>query len=321
MTAWRLNTDNLAQDLAQQAEIAESLGFHSFWLPESHFAGQASIPSPLMLLAGVASRTTTIGLGSTSYLLPIRHPIQAAEEVAVLDKMSGGRVILGVGRGVQKNMFKAFDIPEKEKRKRFKETLETMIKAWKGEPIAFEGSKYDGAENCGKPIHLAPLPIQKPHPRIWVAAFGPLAIKQAGNLGLPYLASPMETLESLEDNYSRHQQAISAAGHETVEVIPVMRTVFISDNTALVQQVKGSLVEEAKVRNTYTRQRESAIAADDWIDQAALVGSIQQTRDRLQEYREKLGITHLIARGRIPGLEEKDYRNSMALLMKLTTEH
>lgn len=306
ITAWRFASGGAAQDLAQQAEVAETMGFHSFWLPENHFGGESSIPSPLLLLAGVASRTFTIGLGSTSYLLPIRHPIHAAEEVAVLDKMSGGRVILGVGRGVQKNMFTAFDVPEKEKRQRFKETLKIMIDAWQGKPLAYES---------GTPIHLAPLPVQKPYPKVWVAAFGPLAIKQAGNLGLPYLASPMETLDKLVDNYSRHQQAVSEAGHEPVTITPVMRTVFISDNQQLVKQVKSALTAEAKARSSAASGIDFQADSDNWVDQATLVGSYQYVKDKLQQQKEKLGITHLIARGRIAGLEDKDQLTSMELLL------
>ena len=96
VTPWSLSTLGAADELTSQAEIAENLGCHSFWLPENHFGDARSIPSPLMLLAAVAARTRSIKLGSTSYLLPIRHPLQAAEEVAVLDRLSGGRVILGV---------------------------------------------------------------------------------------------------------------------------------------------------------------------------------------------------------------------------------
>ncbi|MEM7364972.1 MAG: LLM class flavin-dependent oxidoreductase, partial [Pseudomonadota bacterium] len=110
VTPWRLGN---AASLAEQGAFAEQLDFHSFWLPENHFGDERSIPSPLTLLAAVAARTTKIRLGSTSYLLPIRHPLQAAEEVAVLDHLSEGRVILGIGRGMDPKMFHAFGVNPK----------------------------------------------------------------------------------------------------------------------------------------------------------------------------------------------------------------
>jgi alkanesulfonate monooxygenase SsuD/methylene tetrahydromethanopterin reductase-like flavin-dependent oxidoreductase (luciferase family) len=284
VTAWIFGTRGLAGEFARQGEIAESLGFHSFWLPESHFGDDRSIPSPLMLLAAVAARTETIGLGSTSYLLPIRHPLQAAEEVAVLDRLSGGRVILGVGRGTQENMFRAFDVDTRDKRKRFKANLESMINAWRGEPVT------DGDE----PIILAPRPVQTPYPPIWVAAFGPLAVKQAGTLGLPYLASPVETLARLESNYANHRKFALEAGHAPIDVVPIMRTLFISSDRRRLDTVRQALSQ-----GPMHAMRDDLATVDDW----AIIGDVVYAREKIAEYRERLGMTHLIARGRIPGVD------------------
>lgn len=302
VTAWRFGTGGVGSELAGQAEIAEAMGFHSFWLPENHFGGPASLPSPLMLLAGVASRTNRIGLGSTSYLLPIRHPLQAAEEVAVLDRMSNGRVILGVGRGFQPAMFTAYGVDPKEKRKRFKAALARMINAWQGLPVA---------NHEGQDVILAPLPVQQPHPPIWVAAFGPLALKQAGGLGLPYLASPVETLASLRANYARHRDAFVAAGHDGNVAVPVMRTIFVSSRPARVQAVKEVLAGEAR-----HRMREAEADSDDWT----IVGDHACVRDKLAEYRESVGLTHLIARGRIGGVEDEEQLASLEALQHIAAD-
>jgi alkanesulfonate monooxygenase SsuD/methylene tetrahydromethanopterin reductase-like flavin-dependent oxidoreductase (luciferase family) len=298
VTAWKFGTQGLAQELAEQGEIAESLGFDSFWLPENHFTGPAAIPAPLMLLAAVAARTNKIKLGTTSYLLPIRNPILAAEEVAVLDRLSGGRVILGIGRGFQASMFKPFGIPTSEKRKLFKSNLELMITAWKGEPI----DEFEGTD-----ITLSPLPVQQPHPPLWVAAFGPLAIKQAGTLGLPYIASPVETLSSLKENILAHQGHVRDTGHPPVTITPVMRTVFVTDNPALEKQVRESLGAEVA-----SRFRDTATDVDEW----AIVGDSVFIKDKLAQYEETLGLNYLIARGRIQGIDNDDQVRSHELLLK-----
>ena len=299
VTAWKFNAAGLGVELAEQAVIAESMGFDSFWLPENHFSGPAAIPSPLMLLAAVSSRTTRIRLGSTSYLLPIRNPILAAEEVSVLDQLSNGRVILGIGRGFQDAMFQIFDIPTKQKRVIFRENLTAMISAWRGEPI----DHHDGKE-----IFLSPLPVQKPHPPLWVAAFGPLAIKQAGQLGLPYIASPMESLDSLKSNIEQHRRHATEAGHEGISTTPIMRTVFVTDNIKLENQVKESLTKESSARI-----RETEALLEDW----AIVGSKQHVKDKIAEYREQLGMDYLIARGRIQGINEPQQIESHENLLNL----
>lgn len=300
VTAWNFEKGGLAANLAEQGEIAEQIGFDSFWLPESHFAGHTSIPSPLTQLAAIASRTSKIRLGTTSYLLPIRHPIQAAEEVAVLDQLSNGRVILGVGRGFQNAMFTAFEIPAKDKRKKFKANLQIMQDAWEGKSLATD-------EN-DQPIILAPLPVQKPYPPIWVAAFGPLAIKQAGSLGLPYIASPVETMQSLSANYLKHQEHADEAGFGKIDTVPVMRTLFVSEDKNLVSTIRDNLQREAS-----HRMRTESSNVMDWT----IVGDTSFVTDKIAQYQELLGLSHLIARGRIPGLTNEQQIDSHEQLARI----
>ena len=285
VTAWSANAGWGADALCKQAETAEAMGFHSFWLPENHFGDHRSIPAPLTLLAAVAARTQRIKLGSSSYLLPIRHPLLAAEEVAVLDQLSNGRVILGVGRGIQGAVFKAFDVAPSNKRKLFQANLTAMIAAWSGEPIV------QGED--GEPVFLAPLPIQRPHPPIWVAAFGPLALRQAAGLGLPYLASPIESLATLTENYKTYRQALQEYGHAPVATTPVMRTVFITRDPREAAEVRSQLENSLPAG-----MRKKDVEVDDW----AIIGDSYYAKDKLSEYVERLALSHLIARGGLPGV-------------------
>ena len=136
VTPWNF-ADRTARGLTEQARAAEALGYDSFWLPENHF-NPGAIPDPLMLLAAVAAGTETIRLATTSYLLPLRNPLQAAEQVAVLDQLSNGRVILGIGRGYAPVMLKAFNVVPSEKRKLFEWSLQRMRDAWSGQPVLLD---------------------------------------------------------------------------------------------------------------------------------------------------------------------------------------
>jgi alkanesulfonate monooxygenase SsuD/methylene tetrahydromethanopterin reductase-like flavin-dependent oxidoreductase (luciferase family) len=299
-TAWSWQNLGRASALCEQAERAEAMGFHSFWLPENHFGERGAVPSPLTLLAAVAARTKTLKLGCTSYLLPIRNPLLAAEEVAVLDQLSEGRLILGVGRGIQPAMFQAFDVNVSDKRQLFARNLEIMRSAWRGDPVA--------EDDKGEPIILAPLPVQRPEPAIWVAAFGPLALKQVAGLGLPYLASPIETLESLENNYERYHAMVAEAGQPAVTTVPVMRSVFVTEDDSL-----ANLVRDGLARTVPPRLAERDIEISDW----AIVGGKDYVRDRISEYRERLGLTLLIVRAGIPGVSEAQQLQSHERLRAL----
>lgn len=285
LTPWIVSGMADAATLARQGELAESWGYESFWLPENHFGGEGAIPEPLMLLAAVAARTRTLRLATTSYLLPLRNPLQAAEQVAVLDRLSGGRVTLGVGRGYSAQLLGAFSVSPKDKRRIFEWCLDHMVRAWRGEPVALT----EGAE----PVTVAPLPVQQPHPPIWVAAFGPKALAQAGRLGAPYLASPMEPLDRLRDNYRRHVEACEEAGQPAPPEVPVMRSCFVSADSREVARVRDGL--EAQARRMAAEAdgrmaRRFSTAVDDW----ALVGEPGAVRERVHMYREELGMTHLV---------------------------
>ena len=291
LTPWRIGSRVNAQELGRQGALAESWGYRSFWLPESHFSADASIPDPLMLLAAVAAHTNTIRLATTSYLLPLRHPLQAAEQVAVLDRLSDGRVTLGVGRGYQPAMFDAFSVSRKDKRRIFEWCLGEMIRAWQGEPLLARD---------GEPVVLSPLPVQQPHPPIWVAAFGPKALAQAGKLGLPYLASPMEPVQRLRDNYQRHAEASDAAGVRQPAELPIMRTLFVAEDATLLARVREQLEQSARQVASSRLRRGISLAPDDW----AIVGEPNEVRDKVAAYVEQLGMTHLIVtRLRIGGME------------------
>jgi alkanesulfonate monooxygenase SsuD/methylene tetrahydromethanopterin reductase-like flavin-dependent oxidoreductase (luciferase family) len=289
LTPWQLHPSLNAASLCQQAELAEQWGYDSFFLPESHFSTAMPVPDPLLLLAAVAARTTHIKLGTTSWLLPIRQPQLAAEQAAALDQLCEGRLILGLGRGYQASMLQTFGVNLRDKRERFEEILLQMIAAWKGE--------YIGAAE--HQLTLVPCPVQQPHPPLWVAAFGPKAINQVGGLGLPYLASPMESLEELQANQERHLRAAAESGHPNPVVVPIMRTVFISADAQRCADIRQQITDSP---------------GRDW----SMVGSALQVEETIAHYRQTLGMTHLIAvRPRVRGITETENRDSLQRLAAL----
>jgi alkanesulfonate monooxygenase SsuD/methylene tetrahydromethanopterin reductase-like flavin-dependent oxidoreductase (luciferase family) len=277
-----------ADHLCRQAELAEQWGYESFFLPERHFVAELSIPDPLLLLAAISGRTDKIKLGTTSWLLPIRQPLLGAEQVAVLDQLCQGRLILGLGRGFDPRLFEAFDVESRHKRAHFDNCLRDMIAAWSGSPLG-------GSE---PPIQLSPLPLQQPHPPLWIAAFGPRAIAQAGGLGLPYFASPRETVTQLQANLELFHQALAEADKPEPDQRPVMRVVFVSDNRQRCQAIASQLPGDAS--------------------EASIIGSRAQVAAVLEEYRATTRMTQLIAvQPQLKGIEESWKMESLQLLRQI----
>ena len=288
---------------AQSMELIErsdALGYDSFWLPENHFR-EGATASPLLALAAVAARTRKLRLATTSILIPIHDPWRVAAEVATLDQLSGGRVIFGVGRGFEKLMFRTFGVDPKEKRDRFDEALDLILSAWDGSGPDF-------------PADL-PRPVQRPHPPIVVAAFGPKGLRQASSRGLPYLASPLERLDVLVENYARHRAGLPAAVDNELLEVPVMRTFHVAANRAEAERAREAAASE--FQNIAERVgRNLAEKASGAADQRVVVGEAAEVVERIEEYRELLGMDLMVVRP-APGT---DHPERLAALERLVSE-
>lgn len=298
------------------AELADRLGLHSVWVPEMHFAPGVT-PSPLLNLAGFAARTKRVRLATTSVLLPIHHPLRIAHEVAALDHLSGGRVILGLGRGFRPQLFSAFGIDPASKRDRFDASLDLMLRAWSGEPASLSGTLFEALEEAGESVDYRPL--QSPHPPLAVAAFGRLGLKQAARRGLPYLASPMEPFELIAENIAFHREVmceeIGEPSSEEEPVIPIMRMVYVSEDATATARVISRL--EGQRQQAGARVPKAiARAMDAPLEERVVVGGVAEVTDRLGRYRESLGMNLLVVQPQLGGLSEGEREESLLRLVE-----
>jgi alkanesulfonate monooxygenase SsuD/methylene tetrahydromethanopterin reductase-like flavin-dependent oxidoreductase (luciferase family) len=174
-------------DLIAQIELGDALGFDAVWLGELHFSRAFSIlADPLMVLAAAAQRTTRIRLGTAVTLLPLHNPVKIAEEAAIADILSNGRLEFGVGRGTAPVHYAGYDIPQEESRERFEESLDFIQLAWTQPSFSFHG-KYFRARD----LRVVPKPVQSPHPTIRIAANSPDTFPLAARRRLPIFATPL----------------------------------------------------------------------------------------------------------------------------------
>ena len=274
---------------------ADRNGFDSIWLPEGHLRSGAT-SAPLVALAAIAARTERVRLGTTSLLLSIHDPVRVAADVATLDQLSGGRVILGVGRGFDPAMFRAFGVDPKEKRDRFDDALDAILARWRD-------AQPDAA------------PVQSPHPPIWVAAFGPKGLAQAARRGLPYLASPIESFDALASNYAEHAAQLPPHVEAASLAVPVMRTVHVADTEAEAERVREAAESEFAAIAARARGAIAAYAAGSAADRV-IVGTAPAVADRIAAYRERVAIDHLIVRP-APRVPDTARRRSLAALAEL----
>ncbi len=171
--------------LYRESAMAEEAGFDSLQIPERHMRTECLFPSPLILISALAARTSRIRLGTYILILPLYNPMHVAEQFAMIDNLSRGRVILGVASGYHTAYNQMFNVPFRERGARFEEGFDALMRAWTGEKFSFEGKYYQY-----KDVQLIPGVYQKPRPEVWVGGMFPKTIARAGRLGDAWCSDP-----------------------------------------------------------------------------------------------------------------------------------
>jgi natural product biosynthesis luciferase-like monooxygenase protein len=190
---------------------SEEMGFDSLWANEHHFDAYGGIiPSPPILLSALAQRTKRVRLGTSVIVLPLHNPIEIAEQMAMIDNLSGGRIELGVGRGFVLFDYERLGVPLEGAQDRMKEGLEIILKAWRGGMFSHQGQFYRLNE-----MELWPPPQQRPHPPVWIACSGtPASFEWAGRQGYSILTVAYRGVEPLVQLNQLYRDAWNAAGHK-----------------------------------------------------------------------------------------------------------
>ena len=204
----------LVEEMIVEAQQAERYGFDSIFVTEHHQEPAGYLPSPLPLLAALAARTSTIRLGTGIAVLPLYHPVRMAEDCAVIDIISKGRLILGVGMGYQEVDFAAYGLRVSDRVSLFEEGVEIVKRAWTEEKLYFVGKRYTLTN-----VSVAPKPVQKPRPPIWIAGVGDEAMKRAGRVGDALLADSFQLPARLKRRVDLYRQTAESRGNRAQVVL------------------------------------------------------------------------------------------------------
>jgi probable F420-dependent oxidoreductase len=170
------------REVLEMVRLAETLGFDSAWVSEHHGAGDGYLPSLLPMLAAMAAVTERVRLGTGVMLTPFHDPLRLAEDAAVVDQLSGGRLILGLGLGWREEEFRMFGQPRGQRLRRTTETIEVLRRAWTGERFSFEGGHY----RCDR-VLVTPRPFREDGVPIYIGGMTEPAIRRAGRIADGYI--------------------------------------------------------------------------------------------------------------------------------------
>jgi len=325
------------RDWVDLAVEAERLGYWSAWTTEHHFGSdrayrpfgvsEQEFPAtdydlavdPLQLLTYVAARTTTLRLGTAVAILPWDHPIRVAERAAMLDVLSGGRLELGVGRGVGFREADVFGVPTETDvaQRKFREAIDVISTAWSGEEFTFEGEFWKFPR-----LRLVPRPQRRPAP-IWVGCASIGSVEWAGTHGYPYatITWPLTAIELYRAKRDAYLAAGAAAGHDLSEnPIPHFLYMYCAETDAEARDVGMHYMRQLQYINEshYERERQvqkgKVFGVDPEVfknvDELArfpvehhMIGTPQTCVERLELLQEQTGLNYLVCNigfGRMP---------------------
>jgi alkanesulfonate monooxygenase SsuD/methylene tetrahydromethanopterin reductase-like flavin-dependent oxidoreductase (luciferase family) len=284
----------------QRIEIMDRTGYDAVWLAEHHFSSFSVCPSVHMMGTLAAARTTRLRIGTGVSPAPFYHPLRLAEEVALLDVLSGGRVNWGAGRGFARVEFENFGVPPEESTARFREAVEIVLRAWTDERLVFAGEhfRFDGVE-------VLPKPMQLPHPPVWMAATSEPSIDWAAGRGFSILMDPHAAHRELGRKRQYYAERLAAAGFSLEgRDLPMARLVALGQTAAEAEAVARRGAEWMVASYFGATHRPVGVADPNapggdpvqrYLDGVILHGTPEAVLDQILQLREEIGLDYLLA--------------------------
>lgn len=310
--AWHVDWPSLYGSLLDQAVYAEQLGFESIWLSEHHFTDDGYLPSVSTMLGALAGRTSTARLGSAVMPAPLHHPLRLAEDTALADQMSTGRLELGLAPGHRPSEFRVLGVDRRQRGNRTDETIEILRLAWSGDRFSFHGRYFSFDD-----VIVQPPPHQDSGVPLWVGGSSVAAADRAARYGTNFMPDSGAT----EEIYDRFR---SQFAKWSVPEIATNRVLFAAERTELAWEQCGDYL--LYQFNGYRRWSAEASDADshggELRDPSQLsrehyfVGTPDAIVAAIEESRKRLGYDCLIFWARPPGMPIEMSTRSLELISK-----
>lgn len=257
-------------ETTEQIQYAEELGFVSAWLAEHHFTRYSMVPSSLILATHIAAHTRKIRVGTAVLVSPLHNPLRLAEDAAMLDLTSGGRLDVGFGRGSGGYEYAGYGLDPAESAERFQDSIKIVQGLW-----TTPGFSYESRFNQLRDINLSPPPLQKPHPPIYIAATRtPATLEFLVSTGHNLCIAVVQDTAAALDLCHRFVELSAAAGHNRpMAEIPFFRYFYVAETAAQARQDTEARINWVADIMQWRRQIDTGSEVyqrmDDWRRQRA----------------------------------------------------
>ena len=280
----------------ERVRIMDQNPYEAVWLAEHHFSTYSVCPSIHIMGMHVANLTQNIRIGTGVSLAAFYHPLRLAEEVALLDNLSGGRVNWGAGRGFDKTEMEAFGVSRDDSYPRFRENVQVVLDAWRNDRLTFKG-QFNHFED----IEVLPKPLQDPMP-VWIASSSPDAIEWASSKGHAIMMDPHSTHEEIGDKLALHRDLLAENGFVNDQDTPIARLLAIAKTDEEAEAIARRGAEwtvgsyaNPKTGGGVTSDFEPAERVERYVNDIIIHGSPAKVADKLTELSESIPLDYLLA--------------------------
>jgi alkanesulfonate monooxygenase SsuD/methylene tetrahydromethanopterin reductase-like flavin-dependent oxidoreductase (luciferase family) len=329
----RTDADVLGEHMAM-GDLAEPLGFDSLFALEHHFTGYAMSPAPLQLLSYYAGRTKRITLGTAVIVLPWHDPVRVAEEIALLDVISGGRCLFGFGRGAASVEYAGFRVSMEEARARFVEAARIVVKALSQEVFDWQGEFFQMPT-----MSIRPRPISHPERRFYASSVSPESAEIMAKLGFGLLVIMQNEWTKAAEDIHRYNDITRRVGHTPRPPI-ILTNVSCAESREEAQERAGLYLARkwdsidthyhfsdghlatvkgyefyGNMAKTYSKMKDPGFRkkATDFYVKIQVVGTPDECLEQIAELRRLTGTDHLVTEFSFGGMPHDQAELNMRL--------
>jgi len=320
----------IIDEALKEAQLCDKLGMETLWLAEHHFDGNCGYVDPVTFAAAIAATTEQIKIGFAVAQVSLHHPVRLAENMAILDNLSHGRVIVGLGRGTAHNVYEyqGYDLDPHEAQERLNEAQQIMMRCWTETDIVHEGKFW----NLRIP-QCRPVPYTKPHPYVIRASSTEGSMVQLAKEGKPVMMN-IQSVETIQHRMDLYRKTMKEAGYDDgyiqgmVDQCWVWRNIFVSDTDEKAEKIgipafKEMQAHRKKMREKVAKEQNLNMSHDKAIkeppartqpEHALLCGSPATVAEEIRRI-EKVNVGGLILSFRMGPMAYEDAANSIELFM------
>jgi alkanesulfonate monooxygenase SsuD/methylene tetrahydromethanopterin reductase-like flavin-dependent oxidoreductase (luciferase family) len=299
----------LYEEILQQVQWLDEIGADLVWFTEHHFVEDGYLPSWVPVAGAMAALTRNVRFGTDICLMPFNHPIRLAEDLAVLDNLSGGRIELGLGMGYAPHEFKGFGFPVARRVSLMNEGIEVLQRCFTGERFSYHGQRYNFED-----VIITPGYVQEGGPPLWIAAMSEAGAERAAHYNTNFLPQGLR-----KRSYDPWVQALSDSGRKPSDYrVGIIRSILVTDDrdsdwpiVRAAERYRMALYEQF-----FKDSGEGIGERGEPVPQTWIVGDVQYCVEEILSFVRTFGVTDIVSMAVPPGLRPDQMGASLERLFK-----